>query len=280
MRIPERLLSCIVFVGLDENGPFTPLGTGFVIVTYTDGFSFQSVVTARHVIEGTKTSSITLRVNKTDGTIGYPRTKREDWRFHPDPRVDLALCPTHLPMEEFSVLHLDVDEHLLTEKIVADEQIGVGDDVFMAGMFTRHLGDNQNRPIVRVGNIAALAKAGEKVETTRGPAEAHLVEARSIAGLSGSPVFVHMAPFRVMDDGGVRSKSEEGSLLSWRHAGSLRDKGSQQVVSIDDAAPGDMNTGIGIVIPGKQVQKLLDMPELKARRQQVVDRERSAQKNG
>jgi hypothetical protein len=43
-------------------------------------------------------------------------------------------------------------------------------------------------PIVRHGNIAMLPE--EQIQTEMGYADVHLIEARSIGGLSGSPVFV------------------------------------------------------------------------------------------
>jgi hypothetical protein len=56
------------------------------------------------------------------------------------------------------------------------------------GLFKSHYGEQRNIPIIRIGNIAALPE--EPVQTHYcGPTDAYLVEVRSIAGLSGSPVF-------------------------------------------------------------------------------------------
>jgi hypothetical protein len=50
-----------------------------------------------------------------------------------------------------------------------------------------HTGDLKNVPIVRVGNLASYPS--EQIQTRAfGRMEAYLIEARSIGGLSGSPV--------------------------------------------------------------------------------------------
>ena len=53
---------------------------------------------------------------------------------------------------------------------------------------------NRNIPIVRIGNLASLDE--EKVQTEGGPIDAYLIEARSLGGLSGSPVFLNLGTVR------------------------------------------------------------------------------------
>ena len=74
---------------------------------------------------------------------------------------------------------------------IHSEGIGIGDEVFMVGLFHRHTGRDRNEPIIRVGNIASLPSAPVPLDEGE-KAEAILIEPRSIGGLSGSPVFVHM----------------------------------------------------------------------------------------
>src|SRR5689334_8050250 len=76
-------------------------------------------------------------------------------------------------------------------------EIGPCDEVIFPGLFSHHAGNDRNIPIVRRGTIAAIP--GEKVTTERmGKINAFLMEARSIGGLSGSPVFVHLGENRVL----------------------------------------------------------------------------------
>ena len=53
-----------------------------------------------------------------------------------------------------------------------------------------------NLPIVRLGAIAAMP--GEYIKTDWGCLRAYLIEARSIGGLSGSPVFIRVGTTRTL----------------------------------------------------------------------------------
>ncbi len=81
--------------------------------------------------------------------------------------------------------------------------LGLGDEVFLTGLFHSHHGRQRNIPIVRAGNIAAMPE--EKIHTDKfGFIDAYLVEARSIGGISGSPVFIYQ---------GMDRKYAKGTLL-------------------------------------------------------------------
>ena len=78
--------------------------------------------------------------------------------------------------------------------------IGIGDETIISGLFTAVPGTTRNIPIVRHGNIAMMP--GEQIQTDLGFADVFLVEARSIGGLSGSPVFVrHTLGVKVKREG-------------------------------------------------------------------------------
>jgi hypothetical protein len=80
---------------------------------------------------------------------------------------------------------------ILFEDRVQSFGIGPGDDVFIIGRFINREGHQKNTPSVRFGNIAQMP--GEPIIDDDGIAqESYLVEARSIPGYSGAPVFVHI----------------------------------------------------------------------------------------
>jgi hypothetical protein len=59
---------------------------------------------------------------------------------------------------------------------MAEEKIGLGDEVFVVGLFRSHYGLQRNIPIIRVGNISMLK--GEPVFTDYcGYTDAYLIEA-------------------------------------------------------------------------------------------------------
>ncbi len=131
------------------------------------------------------------------------QTRVADWYFHTDPTVDVAVVPISLG---------DVDrrayttELLATSTVMERERIGVGDEVFLVGMFIHQMGQKRNIPIVRVGNIAAMPE--EPVRTSMGMMETSLLESGSIGGLSGSPVFVHLGQLRNIEVGMMGSSHE------------------------------------------------------------------------
>ena len=62
---------------------------------------------------------------------------------------------------------------ILTKDIISERSIGIGDELFMTGLFINHFGANKNIPIVRVGNISAMPD--EPIKTQKfGEIEAYL----------------------------------------------------------------------------------------------------------
>ena len=70
--------------------------------------------------------------------------------------------------------------------------VGIGDELITVGLFTQRHGAQKKIPIVRSGIIAAMPDEPFEDQNTGKPYHAYLVEARSIGGLSGSPVFVSL----------------------------------------------------------------------------------------
>ena len=76
---------------------------------------------------------------------------------------------------------------------MAQLYVGPGDDVFFVGRFISQQGQQRNTPTVRQGVISMLPH--EKVPSWEGtPVDSFLVEARSLSGYSGSPVFLNRQP--------------------------------------------------------------------------------------
>ncbi len=129
---------------------------------------------------------------------------RNCFKFHPDQAngiefVDVAVAPISFNRDVAVApisFNRDVDFARITIRMFAnsqsmiDEQIGLGDDIAIVGLFTNHIGRTRNEPIVRIGNICAMPK--DKIVTELGNMYGYLIEARSIGGLSGSPVFAYM----------------------------------------------------------------------------------------
>jgi len=174
------------------------VGTAFFIgrpIPARPASSFNYVVTAKHVIEGIKNlglDKVYLRINALDGNSGWLITEFAEWHLHPDPAVDVAVLRGGPESGDHRFFPL---ANALTPDQFAEHELGIGTEVFIVGLFANHVGERRNIPIIRVGNIAALPE--EPVVTEVGALEAILIEARSIGGLSGSPVFGHLGNLRV-----------------------------------------------------------------------------------
>ncbi len=153
----------------------------------------------------------------------------------------------------------------LTDEICKRDNFGIGEDLFFPGLFTQRPGENANLPIVRIGNIAAMPE--ESVRTTWGVLpRAYLIEARSIGGLSGSPVFWNRGSIRQLT---VGIEPPTGARLNFYFLGLIHghydirgeDWDSNDETSIDTAAQTcALNMGIAIVIPASDVLATLNEP--------------------
>jgi hypothetical protein len=144
----------------------------FVNINAAEGIYFIYLITAKHVIVKAKTNStdgrILIRINNNSNTFQFVETRTEDWTFHPDdPSVDLAWAPDAAMFDFVTFPH----PAFISDKIIEEERIGVGDEVFMTGLFASHYGKQRNIPIVRIGNIACMPE--EQVDTDSfGPIDA------------------------------------------------------------------------------------------------------------
>lgn len=262
MRIPDNVRKCVAFVGYrDGEGRIRLAGTVFFMsrTVLDDRFQFTYAVTAKHVIDGIRDRGGTplLRVNQVNGNAQWVELPLEGWKFHPDEtEVDVAVMRV---IHDDAVVDLTTFpiQGVATAEFAKEVGIGIGQDLFLTGLFAHHYGTERNIPIVRVGNIAAMPE--EKIETPMGLIDAYLVEARSIGGLSGSPVFAHLGAVRVRDGKLQHTMNEEGNfyLLGLMH-GHFDVRVAQDDVSVelDGISNERINSGIAIVVP---VEKILDV---------------------
>ncbi len=157
-----------------------------------------------------------------------------------------------------------------TPDVISSLSIGAGEEVAIVGLFRSHYGQERNIPIVRIGHISALQS--EPVYTKYcGYTDAHLIEAQSIGGLSGSPVFVHMPPVRIVQGKPDLVNGPQLYFLGLIH-GHFDVQNLNEDIVIEDQAnsPGGINTGIGVVIPAQKIIETLDQEEWRTGRQNVI----------
>ncbi len=271
MRVPDEVRDCVVFIGVQETGDDGQLvirwgGTGFFVSVPSIGsppVKYIYLVTAMHVVYAVQSRGFIIRANKQDGgaeNIHVP-PNAATWWYHPsDANADVALVAFGLPNEQF--LYRSVPTSMfMTEEIVRQGTLGLGDEVYLSGLFRNLTGTKRNLPIVRIGNVAMMPD--ERVPTEWGPMNAYLIEARSLGGLSGSPVFIHSFA------------SEQIYLFGLMH-GHWKLPVNYQTMDAEIRAREDfgdegqmVNMGIAIVVPAIDILTTLNQPELtEARRQQ------------
>jgi hypothetical protein len=259
MIIPVQLKKCVVFIGYKMfNGEMKFAGSAFFAGTEETTNNF--LVTARHVVEGIRSKGLDevyIRVNTSTGDSAWVASPISEWRFHPtDSSIDVAVYRSG---PNSTVDHLIISTtKFSTEETLRENAVDVGDEVFVVGLFKHHHGHRRNIPIVRVGNLAAMAD--EKVMTESfGPIDAHLIEARSIGGLSGSPVFLNLGIVRHLQNTFQHSNSGPIHFLF----GLVHGHYDVQASQVDDAeedsgqalSTSRINTGIAIVVP---IEKVLE----------------------
>lgn len=310
MQIDDRILNCTAFLGLVSGDQFHAEGTGFFAGIQNDNYDFIYLVTAAHVIwperrhpgnrDNKPSGQISVRVNTKHGTARNITTNRADWIFSSSKNIDL--CTLRFSRLEFDAnedllycpLHL-VSISLITENdvfakfgipriphpLVTAQNVMLGDDVFLAGAFISHIGAKRNIPIVRIGNIAALPI--EPVEYFSPTLPAYLLETRSLGGLSGSPVFLHLYPERMRGDSkamgrrllqGPQSENEPIGMPYILIGMVLGTPGSSfyRKDFLDDTpTDSEFNSGISVVLPISNIIEFLYVPELIDERKRSVE---------
>lgn len=258
MRVPDEIRKCVCFVcSKTDDGSHVLRGTAFFLGIPIPGGKEHRIylVTAKHVLDNIKhqrsDGEFFLRINDREGGSTLVPSNADDWHRHPDETVadDTAVLPWAPSLDQFDYLWVSVDPTAL-EQDMTRMDIGVGDEVFLPGLFIPHHGKTRNIPVVRVGNIAAIPN--EFVNTLLGLIPAYLVEARSIGGLSGAPVFANVAGVRTIGTNVSIGTGPPIHFLGLMHG---HFKVDPQNIDPSVGIIGDetINMGIAIVLPASRI---------------------------
>lgn len=230
-------------------------------------------VSSRHVIE----AAPVMRLNTLDGKTDVVPLRIEDWEPHPT--SDVAVARFDLNFGRHASILTDVGM-ILTPRELAVVDVGIGDDVNMVGRFINHEGRQTNRPSVRFGNISMMPGEPLEVEGISHPQEAYLIETRTIPGYSGSPVFLDVPTWELLQtEPGTRRReigedSRHLNRLLGIAGGWLR--GNEQDVWVrrkkaEGFAAGS-HSGMMWCVPSHKLLELLNLPKLRAQRDALRDR--------
>lgn len=297
MRIDDRLLRCVVFIGQSdfENGSFHPAGTAFLVAQD----DFIHLVTVNHIASSLGDAPFTIRLNKLNGGSEHILYDPEDtplrwFSDENDPNLDLAVMPFHFDLKGAGYDCLFVPSAMLATKPLREEwNIGVGDLCYTVGLFRLMSGVTRNLPVVHSGSVA-LVPGDERIPVTNwlphGPGDAvryvegYLVEMQNLRGLSGSPVFVRPSiVFTGLRTSSGETASAKLALADVRLLGVWQgswDAPPGQVLAVEHGQPVRVPVGMGIVTPADSVARLLDLPALQEFRMRHRERHSTSNEAG
>jgi len=189
-----------------------PMGTGFFLGMEGHGSWYHRhiyAVTCFHVAVQ-KGASI-IRINTKDGASRPIEFEPHEWQFisNGDDLCAVDVTDRLGDQDEYSIVPAN---WILDKEFIAHEQVDIGEDGFMLGLFADHAGKKQNLIAGRFGNLSLLAHESEPIEQPHGLTHpSHIFDMRSRPGFSGSPVFVYRTP-----DGDLRDAAERGRLKAFR----------------------------------------------------------------
>jgi hypothetical protein len=188
-RIPDEHLQSVVFMYPSDDAAREGKqvgGSGFVVSSLAGvgDWRIRYVVTNSHVVDG---GGHWARLNRFGG-MHVVHIPPDDW-YHGG-LDDFAFAVLRLP-EHVKPFELTLDTLALTRQKARELNVGPGDEAYMVGRFIAHGGRVTNNPIARFGSISLMPNPNELVRDGRDKdVEAYLIEMRSHAGFSGSPVFL------------------------------------------------------------------------------------------
>jgi hypothetical protein len=286
LRLPDEVLQSVVFLGRKEMDPKINLekevlgGTAFFVALPVGfGAHLFCLVTARHVAQQIEDGQFFIRINTKDGTarnVWLDGGVTAKWIYHEtDDTLDAAVL---LWMPPDDAVFLGIPEAMfLPQKHLERKRIGIGDEVFVTGLFSFHTGRQSNEPIVRNGHIAMMPKERVPVpDWHKEGIEAYLIEGRSIGGFSGSPVFVRRS-IQVQPTEETGQKPLAAGAIFWLglmhgHWKASSDDVDAILPTIASSDPETaINAGISIVVPCYKILELLHHPIIREAARRGVD---------
>ncbi len=268
--IPPPLLDCSVYVYASTDAAEAGEragGSGFLVAVPLPGYlaaTFYAVTNAHVVAAG----FTTLRLNAMTGGHSAIELRDEDWIRHPDG-------------DDVSIAEIELSAQVRYSAVPASQFIdgfdttffNVGQEVVMIGRFVTHEGRQRNLPTARFGHIAQLPY--ERIRTAQGiEQDAFLVDMRSLAGYSGSPVFVYRDRPDLDDDPEKWVRSFELRFLGvdFGHLPAFgKVLAADRQDSIEPRMWSEQNSGMSAVLPAWRLLRLINDDDVATSRARAED---------
>lgn len=235
-------------------------GTGFIAsVPYREGKGEHCyVVSNYHVVR----NGAVIRINLRGGGLIYVEMERGQWETHAE-MDDVAVAP-FVPSADMRIGSVPRDQFIPRDHT----GIGPGNDAFFLSRFAMHPGRYENQPVVRFGTVAAMPL--EPIQLPTGiRQEAFLVEAHSLGGHSGSPVFASPYPWSALVQPAQWVAAAKLLGIDWGHLDDIRPVLGDDLRAVSPGLSVKQNSGMMGVVPAWKIAEVIDSDELAVRRQEV-----------
>jgi hypothetical protein len=212
-KIPERLLKSVFYLYRtveDANKRKNHGGTGFFVGVPSEqhrGRSYIYGISNWHVVLAGGYSVI--RTMKDDGTPAIIEFDQIEWEFIPN-KGDVAISPK-LNVDDYDVTFIHTD-YFAINKVIDEQSIGVGDEIFMIGRFIDHEGAVTNYPSARFGAISIMPTIIKEQKNAK-KIESYVIDMHSRTGYSGSPVYIYRTPGNNLDEAFRTGETKLGGSL-------------------------------------------------------------------
>ena len=277
-RIKDEVLECSVYLYASGGAAISgkgAAGSGFLVSVASEAIPDGQhiyAVTAANVIDNGAT---VIRMISRNDEMSLVSTPDDSWIRHPD-GDDVAAALLDLDSGAEECRSVATESGFVTQDHLTRLGIGPGDEVFLVGRLVNHEGKQRNLPSVRSGNIAMMPNEPIHVSARNLDQESFVVECRSIAGFSGSPVFVHIPPSSLSSEMQMNQTSfkVEGPWLlgvDWGHINeyeAILDNTPETSANAEH----NVETGMLGVVPAWKILELIDHPKfVEMRKQQDVE---------
>ena len=279
MLIDDQYREVVCFLCVDKKkgrarGKKVEAATGFFVsvpLNARQDAQAAYLVTARHVLDESRQDGILYaKMNLRNGGVEYIPVPQDSWRCHLSTDIAVIESPLTNKHRSMAIPH----SFFVDDSYASTDGIDVGDELFALGLFTEYAGDHQAEPIARFGHVSLGLKT-HYLKLNSGTAEtkidAYLGEIASWGGQSGSPVFHCKWPVS------NRQKVPIGDPRGPHLLGLLH--GHYKIWQTSESKDKfSLNSGIGIIIPAKQITEVLMSPECVSERDEMrkqMDAERS-----
>lgn len=270
--------------------PPVPIGTAFIVgypSPYSETAVVPLIVTAKHVVLGR--DHVIGRFNTKDGeqttSVTYDLTRsraNNDYWEHPDDGVDIVVFRTqHFAVTDYLTIPL---EALATKDVLATEEIIQTDRVMFPTLLVNFMGTERNYPVMRNGSVALIPKEpvpmkyelGSSIKSTS--QEVILIDATSMPGASGAPVFLWPGP---RSKGGALMAGAPALVLGVMHG--FYKAAPRDLVEVETTDARQMfqeNSGIAVVFPAWRLREILELPEVDQRISAVLNKNEEKTQSG